>query len=172
MRSTGVAIASCIARSSSGRYTGLRVAEATSLLWSDIDYGSQTVTIRRSKTAAGMRTIPLADVLVPALRTWQRYLEGQGLYERNGYVLATRNRTSMAPQFVWRVVKRVGDRAGMEGVSPHTLRRTCGSSLINNGVRLEVVSKVLGHSSTKVTEQHYAQLTSERIAAEARAAMS
>jgi integrase len=57
------------------RHTGLRVGEATSLLWPDIDFNAQTLTVRKSKTKAGERTIPLAPVLVPALRTWQRHLE-------------------------------------------------------------------------------------------------
>ena len=43
-------------------------------------------------------------------------------------------------------------------VSPHTLRRTFGSHLLNHGLRLEVVSKLLGHSTTTITEQAYAQL--------------
>jgi integrase len=59
------------------RHTGLRVGEATSLLWSDIDFNAQTLTVRKSKTKAGERTIPLAPVLVPALRTWQRPVAGR-----------------------------------------------------------------------------------------------
>src|SRR5207244_8013855 len=53
------------------RYTGLRVSEAASMLWSDVDFSAQSLTVRKSKTSAGMRTIPLADVLVPVLRNWQ-----------------------------------------------------------------------------------------------------
>lgn len=46
----------------------------------------------------------------------------------------------------------------MSDVSPHTLRRTFGSHLLNHGLRLEVVSKPLGHTTTTITEQSYAQL--------------
>jgi integrase/recombinase XerD len=152
------------------RHTGLRVSEATALLWSDIDFNAGTLSVRKSKTSAGKRTIPLAPVLIPALRTWQRHLQGQGLYDRHGYVLVTKNRTPMKAQFVWKLTKRVGDRVGLD-VSPHTLRRTCGSALINNGARLEVVSKFLGHSSTKITEQSYAELLDATVAAEALEAM-
>lgn len=48
-------------------------------------------------------------------------------------------------------------------VSPHTLRRTFGSDLINRGLRLEAVSKLLGHSSTTITERAYAQLLAPTI---------
>jgi integrase len=40
---------------------------------------------------------------------------------------------------------------GKSELSPHSLRRTFGSDFINRGVRLEVISKLLGHSSTTVT---------------------
>jgi len=47
--------------------------------------------------------------------------------------------------------------------TPHTLRRTFGSYLLNKGLRLEVVSKLLGHSSTVVTERAYAELLGSTI---------
>jgi integrase/recombinase XerD len=83
----------------------------------------------------------------------------------------------MHAQFAWRVVKRVAERAsvrldpnGGSSISPHTLRRTLGSDLLNRGVRLEVVSKLLGHASTTITEQAYAELLDATIAAEVLAA--
>jgi integrase/recombinase XerD len=153
------------------RYTGLRVSEACGLRWSDLDLANDSLQVRKSKTKSGVRVVPVPPILVPQLRVWQRYLEEQGLYGRDGFVLATKNETAMKPQFVWRVVKRVGERAGLY-VSPHTLRRTYGSSLINNGCRLEVVSKALGHASTAVTEKSYAELTNAKIASEVLAAMA
>ena len=41
---------------------------------------------------------------------------------------------------------------------PHTLRRTFGSDLLNRGLCLEIVSKLLGYASTVVTERAYAEL--------------
>ncbi len=153
------------------RYTGLRVSEACGLRWSDVDLDNGTLAVRKSKTKSGRRTIPVPPILIPQLRAWQRHLDAQGLHGRDGFVLATKNDTAMAPQFVWRVVKRVGERVGLD-VSPHTLRRTYGSALINNDCRLEVVSKALGHASTAVTEKSYAELTNEKIASEVLAAMA
>ena len=51
-------------------------------------------------------------------------------------------------------------------VSPHTLRRTFGSHLLNNGVRIEVVSALLGHADVRVTQQAYAELLQATIARE------
>ena len=85
----------------------------------------------------------------------------------------------MKPQFAWRVVKRVANRAGVRPnngasseISPHTLRRTFGSHLLNKGVRLESVSKLLGHADTRVTEAAYAELLDETIRAEVRRAIA
>jgi integrase/recombinase XerD len=149
------------------RFTGLRVSEACALEWSHIDVASPSLTVVRSKTRAGLRTIPLHPILIPHLRAWQRW---QG--RETTYVLETKNGTPMKPQFVWRVVRRVGNRAGIHGLNCHCLRRTYGSSLINDGLRLEVVSKLLGHASTVVTERSYAELLNETIAREARAVFS
>jgi integrase/recombinase XerD len=56
-------------------------------------------------------------------------------------------------------------------ISPHTLRRTFGSHLLNRGVRLEVVSRLLGHASTSVTEKAYAELLYETTRKEVLAAL-
>jgi integrase len=126
------------------RWTGLRVSEACNLKWSDVDLRNDRLTVTKSKTQSGKRTIPIP----PMLKTVLEYASKQSVY-----VLATKNGTPMKAQFAWRVVKRVGERVGIEGLHPHSLRRTYGSDLINQGVRLEVVSKLLGHSSTTITER-------------------
>ena len=102
-----------------------------------------------------------------------------------GLFLATTRGTPIQASYIWRLVKRVAFRAGvrvvpcscganrgrhergcarsqsgenLSRVSPHTLRRTFGSHLLNRGLRLEVVSKLLGHASTTVTEHAYAEM--------------
>ena len=49
-------------------------------------------------------------------------------------------------------------RAGIENANVHTLRKTCGALLIQNGVDIYRVSKWLGHSTVTVTEKHYVDL--------------
>jgi integrase len=51
----------------------------------------------------------------------------------------------------------------VSAITPHSLRRTFGSYLLNRGLRLEVVSRLLGHSSTVVTERAYAELLGATI---------
>jgi integrase len=169
------------------RWSGLRVGEAVSLTWSDIDLtpDAETIVVRQSKTPAGRRSIPILPPLLSELRTRDSI---GGSRDGGSPLLITRYGTAMKPSYVWRVVNRAAYRAGirvvpcicasaatmhaktcprtssgehLSRVSPHTLRRTFGSHLLNRGVSLEVVSRLLGHASTSVTEKAYAELLYE-----------
>lgn len=170
------------------RWTGLRVSEACALKLEDVDLtpGRESLLVRKSKTAAGVRTIPLVPCLVPELETWLAVLRSRGVTSPQAPLLATATSTPFKPTFVWRLVKRAGERAqvrpveclcgsplrtrhergcprtmtgeNVSAITPHTLRRTFGSYLVNKGLRLEVISRLLGHSSTVVTERAYAEL--------------
>lgn len=96
-------------------------------------------------------------------------------------LLATRRGTAWKEQFAWRLVKRVAHRAGVRtsgpgplasSVTPHTLRRTYASDLINREVALEHVSKMLGHADVRVTQQAYADLEAATAHAAIRRALA
>jgi integrase/recombinase XerD len=173
------------------RWSGLRVGEATSLVVADIDLtpGEESLAVRHSKTAAGRRMVPIVPALRTHVRSWLHVLEGDGLLRPDAPVLCTSHGSSMKASYIWRVVKRLAFRAdvrvtacmcgahergrhekgcprsqsgeNLSSVSPHTLRRTFGSDLLNRGLRLEVVSRLLGHASTTVTERAYAEMLYE-----------
>jgi integrase/recombinase XerD len=148
------------------RFSGLRIGEAASLLNEDVDTVAESITVRKSKTPSGRRAVPMLPELRPEVLAWQRYQRTRLLFDARLPFLATSNGAPMWPQYAWRVVKRVATNAGIRSVSPHTLRRTFGSDLLNGGVRLEVVSKVLGHASTTVTERSYAELLDATLVSE------
>lgn len=60
--------------------------------------------------------------------------------------------------------QRARVKADMPHVNFHDLRRSCGTLMIEAGVDLYVVSKVLGHSSVAVTESRYAHMQIDRMA--------
>jgi site-specific recombinase XerD len=132
------------------RFSGLRIGEARTLTNRDVDLAAGTITVRMSKTPAGRRMIPILQELRPHIQSWQQHQMQRGLMLPERPFLSTANGTPMHSQFAWRLVKRVAKRAsihldsvGTSSVSPHTLRRTFGSDLLNRNVRLEVVSKLL-----------------------------
>jgi integrase len=175
------------------RWTGLRVSEACALKLEDVDLtpGRENLLVRKSKTAAGIRTLPLVPCLLPELELWLADLRSRGTMSPQSPLLATATGSAFKPTFVWRLVKRAGARAqvrpvecvcgsplrtrhergcprtttgeNVSAITPHTLRRTFGSYLLNKGLRLEVVSRLLGHSSTVVTERAYAELLGATI---------
>jgi site-specific recombinase XerD len=173
------------------RWSGLRVSEAIALTLADLDLtpGRETLTVQHSKTAAGRRTLPIVPPLQPLLQEWLTALTARGLDRPATPLLATRRGTTLSPAYLWRIVKRSAHRAGvrpiactcqttrpqrhqpgcpqtrnghnLSQISPHTLRRTYASDLLNKGLRLEIVSKLLGHASTTITQRAYAQLLDE-----------
>jgi integrase/recombinase XerD len=174
------------------RFTGLRSSEACSLRVTDFALGEEpSVRVRESKTSRGRRTIPLLPEYEPVVCSWLDYTSHYCGITGDGPFLAPSRGTSMRPPYLWRVVTRVGERAGvrvipctcgsqiltrhahgcprgLDGghrshISPHTLRRTFGSHLLNQGVRIEVISRLLGHSNTAITERAYAELEDATI---------
>jgi integrase len=155
------------------RWSGVRVSEACSLLWKDVDFVSGKIRVRESKSDSGLREIPVAPELETELRAWKSYLVGKRLFSPDLPVLVTGHRTAMKPTFAWRLVKRVANRAGVRPqngkghnvseVTCHTLRRTFGSYLLNRGLPLEDVSKLMGHRNVSVTQECYAELLDKTV---------
>jgi len=147
------------------RHAGLRVSEACALEVKDVDLERDEIRVTASKTDSGLRTVPIAAELHVELIAWL------AAKPSGRFLLATKHGTPMKPQFAWRLVKRVAHRAdvrtlpkpALSQVSCHTLRRTFGSDLLNRGVRIEVVSKLLGHADTRTTEQCYAELLDSTV---------
>lgn len=63
------------------------------------------------------------------------------------------------------IVKRVSRKFGIDisDTSPHSLRKTCGAHHLQNGTKIQFVSKFLGHASIAVTEKHYVGLLVEDL---------
>ena len=56
---------------------------------------------------------------------------------------------------VWYVVKTCCERAGLEHIAPHDLRRTCAKLCHSSGGELEQIQFLLGHASVQTTERYY-----------------
>jgi integrase/recombinase XerD len=157
------------------RYAGLRIGEAMALIQRNVDLERGELFVADSKTDSGFRTVPIRDELKTELVAWLSHLESKGQRRADLPVLVTRNGTPMKAQFGWRLIKRAAARAGvrplpepkLSAVTPHTLRRTFGTELLNKGMALEHLSKLLGHADTRVTEASYAEMLHETVRAAA-----
>jgi integrase len=182
------------------RWSGIRVGEAAGLLVGDVDLtaGFENIVIRKSKTEAGQRQIPITPLLQIEIERWCAHLNQCRSLSAIDPFLAGKSGRPLPTPYMWRLVKRVAFRAGvrpvpctcgastirhrpgcprsvsgenMSRITPHTLRRTFGSDLLNRGLRLEIVSRLLGHASTTVTEKAYAELLADTTRRELLAAV-
>ena len=129
-------------------HTGLRVHELCKLSLDDVEIsarkGQTTVTGKGFK----QRTIPLSEPARAMLRQWLKHRPSS---ERNALFINQRG-APLKSRSVQRAVKRIANAAGLDGdVTPHTLRHTFAKSLIDEGVSLEKVAKLLGHSNLNTT---------------------
>ena len=139
--------------------TGLRVSELVNLRISslDLEIGCVTVLGKGSKE----RVVPMG---VPALRALRRYLEDirPGLLgtKFSDAVFVTRRGRPMTRQAFWKIIKKTALAAGIKKhLSPHTLRHSFATHLVQNDADLRSVQIMLGHSDRATTEiyTHIAQ---------------
>jgi integrase len=133
-------------------HTGCRRNEALGLTWGDIDLERRQIMVRGTVGKMGKRrTIPVSEILFEALSNWHA--------ERKGHLFPSYRSNQISMKFRhW--AKRIGLR---EGISLHSMRATFASVLIQKGVDIYTVSKLLGHSSVKVTERHYIALDAKHV---------
>jgi integrase/recombinase XerD len=132
--------------------SGMRVSELTGLTLTllDLDEGFATVFGKGAKE----RFVPLG---APALRALGRYLadirprldRGRG----EGVVFLTARGRPIGRETVWRVVRKAAAGAGLDrDISPHTLRHTFATHLVEGGADLAAVQELLGHVDISTTE--------------------
>jgi integrase/recombinase XerD len=143
------------------RFTGLRPSEAVALRWSDVEWRDKRlwVNVREAKTSRGRRRIPVSSELRPFL------VRSGPLNQADAPIFMTSTGKTWHRNQLYVVIRRVGARAGLE-VYPRRLRKTLGSSALNSGASLATVSRILGHSTTTITEQAYAEMLPETVAAD------
>lgn len=126
--------------------TGLRVGELVRLAVADIDSRRMTILVDRGK-GNKQRLVPLSQKLLAELRTWWRT-------HRNPTWLFPNRRTGQPLEVstVQRACQQAAARARLRrGVSPHTLRHTFATELLEAGIDLPSIQKMLGHSSLSTT---------------------
>lgn len=127
---------------------GLRVAELTALRWEDVDMENRW--IKTCGKGEKERLIPFGG--------WAyRALAAQGP-KPEGWVFPGRGGKSVTTRTVTRAVEAAGMSAGVGAQSPHVLRHSFATHLLEGGASLKVVQELLGHSSL-LTTQNYLRVT-------------
>lgn len=134
---------------------GLRVSDLINLRWSDINRARGVIHIVQGKGKKD-RMVPLADSLVPLLEKY--YIA----YKTKSYVLAGQTGEQYTAKSVGEVIKQLATKAGIKKrVWTHQMRHNAFTHMVENGVDINLIQKIAGHSSVKTT-QLYTQI-SDRV---------
>lgn len=149
--------------------TGARISEVCGLSIGDVDLEHRTA--RLYGKGAKERLVPVGRVAVQAMGEWlgdagRRYLEPIRWARRGDAEAVFLNQRGgrMTRQLAWSVVKAYGRRAGIDEahLSPHVLRHSCATHLLEHGADLRIVQELLGHASVSTT-QVYTKVSPERL---------
>jgi len=146
---------------------GLRISEAIGLDREDLS--TDGAFVRVIGKGDKERLVPVGDIALDWLARWTSgprpalLAIGHVAPRRGGPLFLGDRGGRLARQQAWASVKRAAARAGLaDRVSPHTLRHSFATHLLEGGADLRVVQELLGHASISTT-QLYTHLTGERI---------
>jgi len=144
--------------------TGMRVSELVALNLDDIDFLSEVVHIR----GKGKKE-RIAPISTSALQIIQRYLEFRNKRAQNygnfdnKVLFVNKHGKRLSTRSVRRKMDKYLKMVGLDpGISPHTLRHSFATHMLNNGADLRSVQELLGHQSLSTT-QIYTHLTTRKL---------
>jgi len=140
--------------------SGLRVSELVSLTLSDVNLDVGLV--RCFGKGSKERQVPIGKSAIEWVRRYlpaRRRMAGDVGHER---LFVTSKGKAMTRQLFWRRLVDHGTRAGLGHVTPHMLRHTFATHLLEHGADLRSVQLMLGHSDISTT-QIYTHVTNERL---------
>ena len=147
--------------------TGIRRGECFGLQWQDVDFINKSIHIERSvtytsmsgiviglpKTDAGIREIPLTDGMINLLQEYKS--------KENAAATAFVFHSETSPfdphhpDFATDHLKKFMKKIGLPDMSPHDLRHTCASLLLQSGADIKSVQDILGHADASTTLNFY-----------------
>jgi len=134
--------------------SGLRVSELVGLDWQHVDLENECV--RVFGKGRKERIVPVGEIALDALRAYRselRNLGEQGI--ETAAVFVNRRGGRLTTRSVARFVKRYALRSGTPvAASPHALRHTFATHLLNQGADLRAIQELLGHASLSTTQRY------------------
>jgi integrase len=155
-----------------GLLVGMRPGELAGLRWRDVDLQGRILTVGHAvqmrgsrgrpvdvlKTSASHRTIGLPAAAVSELHEQKRRAAGAERaveHRPSDLVFLSRTGTVLEPTNVRRELSRICGAAGVPRITPNELRHTCATLLNDDGVPLELIADMLGHTTTTMLQRHY-----------------
>ncbi len=142
--------------------TGLRISEVINLEFKNIDV--EDCIVRVMGKGSKERIIPINDVAINALNNYlENYRPSMLKGDINNYLFLNNHGKQMTRQGIFKMIKQECLVKGIKkDVSPHTLRHTFATHLLQNGADLRIIQELLGHSDISTT-QIYTHLSNEEL---------
>jgi integrase/recombinase XerD len=146
--------------------TGARISEATGLDVDDLDHLARDPAVLLTGKGSKQRYVPVGRYAVKALDAYlvrgrPALAAGAGRKASPAVFLNTRG-GRLTRQGAWGILRDAAARCGKAGVSPHTLRHSFATHLLDGGADIRVVQELLGHASVTTT-QVYTLVTVDKL---------
>ena len=142
--------------------TGLRISEVVNLEFNNID--AEECIVRVMGKGSKERIVPINDTALDALNTYiKEYRPNMLIGNVHNYIFVNNHGKMMTRQGVFKMIKSECQKKGIDkNISPHTLRHTFATHLLENGADLRIIQELLGHSDISTT-QIYTHLTNKKL---------
>jgi integrase/recombinase XerC len=132
--------------------TGMRLSELINLKFQDIDFYEKSIKVlgKRNKE----RIIPLGNIAIEALQKYLLFFENKfGESKKYFHIFVTSKANKIYPKAVYIIVRKYLDMVTtIDKRSPHVIRHTFATHLLNNGADINAIKEILGHSSLAATQ--------------------
>lgn len=128
-------------------YSGVRIGEMCALKKDDVHMAERYFDVKASKTQAGIRKVPIAEITLPLWTHWMNLPGDHVLQKPSGGGMDTN--TYREVYFV-NLLEKIG-----QDHLPHDTRHTCVSLLVKAGVDKVLIQRIVGHKGTDVTDNVY-----------------
>lgn len=134
--------------------SGLRVSELCNLEWSNLHADEGFLIVRGKGNKE--RLVPVSPVMLEAVDAYHRSFNAQGMPIKPGneaYIFLNRRGAALTRVMVYYIVTGIAEAAGVKKkISPHTLRHSFATHLLEGGANLRAIQQMLGHESIATTE--------------------
>ena len=143
--------------------TGSRITEVLDLKVGDLDISDDALMVRLTGKGNKQRVVPVGSYARVSVDTYVARLRPTLLKAKRSDFLFLNSRGSrLSRQSAWKIISEAAERLKIEGVSPHSLRHSFATHLLDGGADIRVVQELLGHSSVTTT-QIYTLVTIDRL---------
>ena len=141
--------------------SGLRVSELLALERGQVNLSKGVITVFGK--GAKERKVTIADYAVEYIQEYIKEVRNKSEFKNSKYLFLSKKGEPLSRVYFFKQVKKYSELAGIEtNVSPHTLRHSFATHLLNHGAQLRIVQSMLGHTNIATT-QIYTHVSSDKL---------